>query len=178
MKKARFAKIFISVLVIFGLFLIFTPYVFKLEQVRSRIIYEIAHRLNSDIDIKAISLQWFPLPCVVLNDVLVLNNHLEAEVPKILLSPDFLGLFRGRAGISRAVLNNPNLHLKSLAPSADKEPWSLPPLSVTLVIKNGSLTLDPEGVFPGQIQHTNSLNFSNVEAKIHIEPDRVDASLA
>jgi hypothetical protein len=175
MKKARFAKIFIPVLVIAGLFLILTPYVFKLEQVRSKITYEIAHQLNSNIDIKTISWQWLPLPCVVLTGVLVSNNQLEAEVPKILLFPDLLGLFRGKPGISRAVLNNPNLHLKSLAPSADKK---LPPLSVILVIKNGSLALDPEDVLPGQIQHTNSLNFSNIEARIHIKPDRVDASIA
>jgi hypothetical protein len=177
MKKASVAKIFISVLAIVGLLVFLTPYILKLEQVRSRITYEITHRLNSNIDIKAISWQWFPLPCIALTDALVSNNQLVAEVPKILLFPDLLGLFRGKPGISRAVLNNPNLHLKSLAPSADEEPWSLPPLSVTLVIKNGSLALDPEDVFPGQIQHTNSLNFSNVEAKIHIEPDRVDASL-
>ena len=177
MKKARVAKIFISVLAIVGLLVFLTPYVLKLEQVRSRITYEITHRLDSNIDIKAISWQWFPLPCIVLTDALVSNNQLEAEVPKILLFPDWLGLFRGRPGISRAVLNNPNLHLKSLAPSADKEPWSLPPLSTTLVIKNGGLALDPEGVFPGLLQHTDSLNFSNVEAKIHIEPDRVDAFL-
>ncbi len=177
MKKARVGKIFISVLAIVGLLVFLTPYVLKLEQVRSRITYEITHRLNSNIDIKAISWQWLPLPRIVLTDAHVSNNQLEAEVPKILLFPDWLGLFRGKPGISRAVLNNPNLHLKSLAPSDDKEPWSLPPLSVTLVIKNGSLALDPEGVFPGWLQHTNSLNFSNVEAKIRIEPDRVDASL-
>ncbi len=177
MKKARVGKIFISVLAIVGLLVFLTPYVLKLEQVRSRITYEITHRLDSNIDIKAISWQWLPLPLIVLTDAQVSNNQLEAEVPKILLFPDWLGLFRGRPGISRVVLDNPNLHLKSLAPSDDKEPWSLPPLSVTLVIENGSLALDPEGVFPGWLQHTNSLNFSNVEAKIHIEPDRVDASL-
>ncbi|MCK4605156.1 MAG: AsmA family protein, partial [Deltaproteobacteria bacterium] len=177
MKKARAGKIFISVLAIVGLLVFLTPYVLKLEQVRSRITYEITHRLDSNIDIKAISWQWLPLPLIVLTDAQVSNNQLEAEVPKILLFPDWLGLFRGRPGISRVVLDNPNLHLKSLAPSDDKEPWSLPPLSVTLVIENGSLALDPEGVFPGWLQHTNSLNFSNVEAKIHIEPDRVDASL-
>ena len=177
MKKARVAKIFVSVLAIVGLLVFLTPYVLNLEQVRSRITYEITHRLDSNIDIKTISWQWFPLPCIVLTDALVSNNQLEAKAPKILLFPDWLGLFRGKPGISRAVLNNPDLHLKSLAPSADKESWSLPPLSVTLVIKNGGLALDPEGVFPGQLQHTNSLNFSNVEAKIHIEPDRVDASL-
>jgi len=177
MKKARVGKIFISVLAIVGLLVFLTPYVLKLEQVRSRITYEITHRLDSNIDIKAISWQWFPLPCIVLTDALVSNSQLEAEMPKILLFPDWLGLFRGRPGISRVVLDNPNLHLKSLAPSADKEPWSLPPLSATLVIKNGGLALDPEGVFPGLLQHTNSLNFSNVEARIHIGPDRVDASL-
>ncbi len=177
MKKARVAKIFISVLAIVGLLVFLTPYVLNLEQVRSRITYEITHRLDSNIDIKAISWQWFPLPRIVLTDALVSNNHLEAKVPKILFFPDWLGFFRGKPGISRVVLDNPNLHLKSLVPSADKESWSLPPLSVTLVIKNGSLALDPEGVFPGLLQHTNSLNFSNVAAKIHIEPDRVDASL-
>ncbi len=177
MKKARVGKIIISVLAIVGLLVFFTPYVLKLEQVRSRITYEITHRLDSDIDIKAISWQWFPLPRIVLTDALVSNKQLEAEVPKILLFPDWLGLFRGKPGISRVVLNNPTLHLKSLAPSAGKESWSLPPLSATLVIKKGSLVLDAEGVFPGWLQHTNSLNFSNVAAKIHIEPDRVDASL-
>ncbi|MEA3386312.1 MAG: AsmA-like C-terminal domain-containing protein [Thermodesulfobacteriota bacterium] len=177
MKKARFAKIFISVLAIVGLLVFLTPYVLKLEPVRSRITYEITHRLESNIDIKVISWRWFPLPCIMLTDVLVSNNQLEAGIPKILLFPDWLGLFRGKPGISRVVLDNPNLYLKSLAPSADKEPWSLPPLSVTLVIKNGGLALDPEGVFPGLLQHTNSLNFSNVEAKIHIGPDRVDAFL-
>ena len=177
MKKARAAKIFISVLAIVGLFVFLTPYVLKLEQVHSWITYEITHRLDSNIDIKAISWQWFPLPRIVLTDVLVSNNQLDAEIPKILLFPDWLGLFRGWPGISRVVFDNPNLHLKSLAPSADKEPWSPPHLSVTLVIKNGGLALDPEGVFPGQLQHTNSLNFSNVAAKIHIGRDRVDASL-
>ncbi|MEA1992660.1 MAG: AsmA-like C-terminal domain-containing protein [Thermodesulfobacteriota bacterium] len=177
MKKARVGKIIISVLAIVGLLVFLTPYVLKLEQVRSRITYEITHRLDSDIDIKAISWQWFPLPRIVLTDALVSNKQLEAEVPNILLFPDWLGLFRGKPGISRVVLNNPTLHLKSLAPSAGKESWSLPSLSATLVIKKGSLVLDAEGVFPGWLQHTNSLNFSNVAAKIHIEPDRVDASL-
>ncbi len=177
MKKARAAKIFIFVFAIVGLLVFLTPYVLKLEQVRSRITHEITHRLDSNIDIKATSWQWFPLPCIVLTDALVSNNQLEAEMPKILLSPDWLGLFRGRLGISRVVLDNPNLHLKSLAPSADKEPWSLPTLSATLVIKNGGLALDPEGIFPGLLQHTNSLNFSNVEARIYIKPDRVDAFL-
>ncbi|PXF55221.1 MAG: hypothetical protein C4B58_15230 [Deltaproteobacteria bacterium] len=177
MKKARAAKIFISVLAIVGLLVFLTPYVLKLEQVRSRITYEITHRLDSNIDIKAISWQWFPLPRIVLTDVLVSNNQLDAEIPKILLFPDWLGLFRGRPGMSRVVFDNPNLHLKSLAPSADKESWSLPSLSVTLVIKNGGLALDPEGVFPGQLQHTDNLNFSNIEAKIDIGPDRVDAFL-
>ncbi|RPI50960.1 MAG: hypothetical protein EHM49_07850, partial [Deltaproteobacteria bacterium] len=177
MKKAPFAKIFVSVLAIVGLLVFLTPYVFNLERVRSKITYEIAHRLNSNIDIKAISWQWRPLPCVVLTGALVSNKQLEAEIPKIMLSPDLLGLFRGKPGINRAVFNNPNLHLKSLAPLDDKKPWTLPPRSVTLVIKNGSLALDPEDVFPGQIRHTNSLNFSNVEARIHIKPDEIDASL-
>ena len=177
MKKARVAKIFISVLAIVGLLVFLTPYVLKLEQVRSKITYEITHRLDSDIDIKAISWQWFPLPRIVLTDALASNKHLETQIPEVLLFPNWLGLFRGKPGISRVVLNNPTLHLKSLAPSADKESWSLPPLSVTLVIKNGGFALDPEGVFPGWLQHTNSLNFSNVEAKINIGPDRVDGSL-
>ena len=180
MKKARVAKIFISVLAVVGLLVFLTPYVLKLEQVRSWITHEITHRLdstNSTINIKAISWQWFPLPRIALSNALVSNNQLEAKVPKIMLFPDWLGFFRGKPGISRVVLDNPNLHLKSLAPSADKESWSLPPLSVTLVVKNGSLALDSEGVFPGLLQHTNSLNFSNIEAKIDIGPDRVDASL-
>ena len=174
MKKARVAKIFISVLAIVGLLVFLTPYLLKLEQVRSRITYEITHRLDSDVDVKTISWQWFPLPRIVLTDVMVSNNRLEAEVPKILLFPDWLGLFRGKPGISRAVLNNPNLHLRSLPASAKKE-TQIP--HVTLVIKNGSLVLDPEGVLPGLLYDTNCLNFSNVEAKIQIEPDRVDASL-
>ncbi|MEA1867901.1 MAG: AsmA-like C-terminal domain-containing protein [Thermodesulfobacteriota bacterium] len=177
MKKARVAKIFVSVLVIVGLLVFLTPYVLKLELVRSRITYEIAHRLDSNIDIKAISWQWFPFPRIALSDALVSNNQLEAEVPKILLFPDWPGLFRGRPGISRVVFDNPNLHLMSMAPAADEEPWSLPPLSATLIIKNGSLALDPEGVLPGLLHDTNCLNFLNVEAKIDIRPDRVDASL-
>jgi len=180
MKKARVAKIIISVLAVVGLFMFLTPYVLKLEQVRSWITNEITHRLdstNSTINIKAISWQWFPLPRIALTDALVSNNQIEAEVPKIMLFPDWLGFFRGKPGISRVVLDNPNLHLRSMALSADKEPWTLPPLSATLVIKNGSLALDPEGVLPGLLRDTNSLNFSNLEGKIDIGTDRVDASL-
>jgi hypothetical protein len=177
MKKARATKIFISVLAIVGLLVFFSPYVLKLEQVRSWITHEITHRLDSTINIKAISWQWFPLPRIALSNALVSNNQIEASVPKIMLFPDWLGFFRGRPGISRVVLNNPNLHLRSMALSADKKLWSLPPLSVTLVVKNGSLALDPEGVLPGLLHDTNSLNFSNVRAKIVIGPDRVDASL-
>ncbi|MBW1670592.1 MAG: AsmA-like C-terminal domain-containing protein [Deltaproteobacteria bacterium] len=142
--------------------------------------HEITHRLESTnitINIKAIYWQWLPLPHITLSNALISNNQIEVKVPKIMLFPDWLGLFRAKFGISRVVLNNPNLHLNSLTLSADKEPWSLPPLSATLVIQNGSLALDPEGVLPGLLHDTNSLNFSNIRAKIDIGPDRVDASL-
>jgi hypothetical protein len=178
MKRERVGKIFIAVLAIIGLLVFLTPYLLQLEQVRPRITYELTHRLDSDIDIKAISWHWFPLPHLVLIDALLNNEQLETKVPEILLFPDWLGLFRGKPGISRVVLDNPNINLKSLAPFAGKESRLPSPLSVTLVIKNGSLALDPEGVFPGLLHNTNCLNFSNIEAKIDIEPDRVDAYLA
>ncbi|MBW1933882.1 MAG: hypothetical protein JRI56_13040 [Deltaproteobacteria bacterium] len=114
---------------------------------------------NITINIKAIYWQWLPLPHITLSNALISNNQIEVKVPKIMLFPDWLGLFRAKFGISRVVLNNPNLHLNSLTLSADKEPWSLPPLSATLVIQNGSLALDPEGVLPGLLHDTNSLNF-------------------
>jgi hypothetical protein len=178
MKRKHVGKIFIAVLAIIGLLVFFTPYLLQLEQFRLKITYELTHRLDGDIDIKAISWHWLPLPHLVLIDALLNNEQLETEVPEILLFPDWLDLFRGKPGISRMVLDNPNLHLKSLAPLADKESRLLPPLSATLVIKNGRLALDPEGVFPGLLHDTNCLKFLNVEAKIDIEPDRVDAYLA
>jgi hypothetical protein len=178
MKRKRVGKIFIAVLAILGLLVFLTPYLLQLEQVRPRITYELTYRLDSDIGIKAISWHWFPLPHLAFTDALVSNKQLEAEVPEVLLFPDWLGLFRGKPGISRVVLDNPNINLKSLAPSADKESRLPPHLSATLVIKNGGLALDPEGIFPGLLRDTNCLNFSNVEAKIDIGPDRVDASLS
>jgi hypothetical protein len=178
MNKARIIRIFIFVLAIAGLLMFFTPYVLKSEQVRSSLTYEIAHRLDSDIDIKAISWHWVLFPHLAFTDFLVSNKRLDIQIPEVLLYPDWLGLFRGKPGISRVVLNNPRVHLKSLPASAKKEKQILPFLSATLVIKNGSLDLDTEGVFPGLLHHTNCLNFSNVEAKIDIEPDRIDAFLA
>jgi hypothetical protein len=148
MKRKRATKIFIAVLAIIGLLVFLTPYLLQLEQVRSRITYEIAHRLDSNIDIKAISWHWLPFPHLAFTDALINNERLETKVPEVLLYPDWLGLFRGKPGISRMVLENPGIHLKSLPAYAKKERQILPFLSATLVIKNGSLILDPEGVFP------------------------------
>jgi hypothetical protein len=177
MNKARIIGIFIFVLAIAGLLMFFTPYFLQSEQIRSRLTHGIAHRLDSNIDIKAISWHWFPFPHLACTDSLVSNKHIETQIPEVLLCPDWLGLFRGRPGISRVVLENPSIHLKSLPASAKKERQILPFLSATLVIKNGSLDLDPEGVFPGLLHHTNRLNFSNMEAEINIGHDRIDASL-
>lgn len=177
MKREHVGKIFIAVLAIIGLLAFFTPYLLQLEQIRPRITHEIAHRLDSDIDIKTISWHWLPLPHLVLIDALSNNEQLETKVPEVLLFPDWLGLFRGRPGISRVVLDNPSAHLKSFAPpTKEKRQLPLLPFAI-LVIKNGSLAIDPEGVFPGLLHNTNCLNFSNVEARIDIGPGRVDASL-
>ena len=179
MKKARAAKIFISVLVIVGFLVFLTPYFLKLEQVRSWMTNEITHQLedtNSTINIKAISWQWLPFPSIAVSNAVISNKQIEIKVPKTMLSPDWAGLFRGRPGISRVVLNNPDLYLKSLDLSADKGPWLSPLLSVELVIKNGSLALGPESVLPGLLQDTSGLDFSNVMAKIDVRPDRIDAA--
>jgi hypothetical protein len=179
MKKASTAKISISVLVIVGFIVFLAPYFLKLEQVRSWMTNKITRQLedtNSTVNIKAICWQWLPLPCIAVSNALVSNNQIEIKVPKSMLFPDWPDLFRGRPRINRVVLNNPNLYLKSLALSADKGPWSPPPFSGSLIIKNGSLALDMESVLPGPFQDTNDLNFSNVMAKIDMRPDRVDAA--
>jgi hypothetical protein len=179
MKKARAAKIFISALVIVGFLVFLTPYFLKLEQVRIWMINEITHQLedtNSTVNIKAIYWQWLPFPSIAVSNAVISNKQIEIKVPKTMLFPDWPGLFLGRPGISRVVLNNPNLYLKSLDLSADKGPWSSPLLSIELVIKNGSLALDPEDALPGLLQDTNGLKFSNVMAEIDVRPDRVDAA--
>ena len=177
MNKARIIKIFLFVLAVAGLLMFFAPYVLKLEQVRSRLTCEIARQLDSDIDIKEVSWHWFLFPHLAFTDALVSNKRLEARLPEVLLFPDWPGLFRGKPGISRVVLENPEIHLKSLSASDKKERQIPSFLSATVVIKNGSLDLDTEGVFPGLLHHTDHLNFSNVDAKVDIEPDRIDASL-
>jgi hypothetical protein len=159
-----------------GFFAFLPTYILNLERVHSRVTSEIGRYLDSDIKVKAFSWQWLPLPRLVLTEFSIESDRLDTKIPKVSLSPDWLGLIRGKLGASQASLDSPYLYLKSLTQVARKELQSTSSLSIKLIIKNGSLDLNPECILPRLLKHTNSLKFSNIKANIDVKPDRVNVS--
>ncbi len=172
MKKKVITKIFISILAVVIVLAFLAPYLLQLERVRLGLNQDLTQRLDSRVEIRAISWQWFPIPCIRLRNAHISNDRLEADLPEAMLFPDWLGLFRGKLGIGHVAFRHPFVHIKSL--KIAQRHRILP--STTLVIEDGNLLLDLGGALPWL--HSRRLKFSDVRGKIEIGPDEIGVSLA
>ncbi len=153
----------------------FLPDLVKVRQIQTRVVSRISTSCGCDLKMASMRWHWTPLPHLTLKKVRVKHSAFTAEIPKITLSPQWSALLHHQAGIGRVELDNPQITIIGAPPAGRQGQGEIfTPPSVTVVIKNGRISVDS---IPAPRIKAGGLNCRNINGTVTSTADIVRMEL-
>ena len=159
------------------LFLLGIPFLINHESIRSKLAASVSERLNMDIHLEAISINWVPLPHISITNLAVSHTHIKAMLPEIAVYPDWKDLLIGSIGVARISLNRPAFTIESFEGLMSEKAESAPEIP-SIAVRHGSLKLPASGLLQRLVSDDDSIHISGITGRLDFRHEKIVFSLA
>ncbi len=150
----------------------FLPDLIKVRQIQTGVVSRISSSCGCELKMESMRWHWTPLPHLTLKKVQIGHPAFSAEIPRIVLSPQWSALLKHKAGIGMIELDRPRLTMMQFPLTGKEEEIVLP--KATIVIKDGRLTMDSSPL-PGI--KDGSLNCTDIDGRLWLNSDSLELDL-